>query len=298
MQVVVTGANGLLGSGVVATADARDWPVTGTYHTEAPELGATLHKLDIRRTDRFDDLVDRLDPDAVVNCAAFTDVDACESEPELAHDVNGRAPGQLADVCAAHGISFCHVSTDYVFDGESDRRYPETAETNPVQVYGASKLAGERAVAAAVESPLVVRASFLFGVHGATGALVGFPSWVSGRLRDGTETPLFNDQSVTPTRSGQAAAVILDLLDAGAGGIYHVASRSCVTPYEFGAAVCRRMGADEARLRSASMDSVERPASRPRHTCLDVCRVEGELGRRQPTLAADLDAIEGSLVER
>lgn len=292
MRIVVLGANGLLGSAIVAGAVGRDWSVVGTFHTEAPDLDVEFRQLDIRQDDRFADLVDRVDPDAVVNCAAITDVDQCETELELANEVNGEAPGRLARVCANHGVEFCHLSTDYVFDGQTDERYTEAADPDPIQAYGESKLAGEQAVMAASGEPLVPRVSFLYGVHAASGALHGFPKWVRNRLRRDAVTPLFDDQSITPTRSGQAASVILDLLELNADGLYHVASRSCVTPREFGEAVCHRMAADRSLLQATSMDSVDRPARRPRYTCLDVARLEDELGDRQPTLAEDLDAID------
>lgn len=295
MEVLVTGAAGLLGSNVVTRAFDAGHHVTGTYHTTVPELPVPTRRLDIRDTDAFRSIAEELVPDMVVNCAAMTDVDDCEASPDRADAINGRAPGELAATCATADITFVHVSSDYVFDGESESKYAEAAEPNPIQAYGRSKLLGEKRVRENHPSPLVVRPSFEYGIHGASGELQGFPAWVVSRLGGGEDAPLFVDQRVTPTRAGQAAESILELVAAGADGTYHVASRDCVSPFEFGEAICRQIRADESLLTLATMDDVSRPAPRPTHTCLHVARLEERLGRPQPGLADDLDTIGDAL---
>lgn len=229
MEVLVTGAAGLLGSNVVTRAFDAGHHVTGTYHTTVPELPVPTRRLDIRDTDAFRSIAEELVPDMVVNCAAMTDVDDCEASPDRAEAINGRAPGELAATCAAAGITFVHVSSDYVFDGESESKYAEAAEPNPIQAYGRSKLLGEKRVRENHPTPLVVRPSFVYGIHGASGELQGFPAWVVSRLGGGEDAPLFVDQRVTPSRAGQAAKSILELVAAGADGTYHVASRDCIS---------------------------------------------------------------------
>lgn len=295
MRTLILGANGLLGSNVVADAVDRGWEVRGTVRSEEVTAPAPLSSLDIRDTDRAADLLDERSPDVVVNCAAMTDVDGCERAPDRARDVNGRAPGGLASACAHREIPFVHVSTDYVFDGRTRAPYAESDDPNPVQTYGDSKLAGERAVRASGAESLVVRLAFVYGTHGFTGELTGFPSWVRSRLADGEAVPLFTDQRVTPTRAGQAAAVLLDLVDRGMRGTFHAASRSCLTPFEFGRLLATRMDAPSTLLREGSMADVEREAPRPRYSCLDVSKLEAALDREQPTVEEDLAAIETAL---
>jgi len=292
MSLLVVGANGLLGSTFVSTAHERSVGVRGTYHSTRPDFDIPLTQFDLRDHDKFDEILDRHDPDAVVNCAALTDVDGCEETPELAHEVNGAAPGAMATACADEGIAFVHVSTDYVFDGTERDPYAEEATPNPLQVYGESKLAGERAVRRAPGDALLSRLSFVWGVHGATGTLTGFPAWVRDQFQSGEEVSLFTDQWVTPTRAGQAAATILDLLDVGATGCYHVASRSCVTPYAFGEQLAGTLGHGTNALVEGSTDDVDRPAPRPTYTCLDTGAVASTLGRPQPTVHDDLAAVE------
>lgn len=291
MDLLVIGAGGLLGSNVVAEGVRRDHSVTGTYHSSVPSLDVTLERLDIRDEETFHTLLDTYRPDAVVNCAARTDVDACEEDEEAAFEVNGKAPGRLATACRDSGCRFVHISTDYVFDGDADTPYSETAATEPVQIYGASKLEGERMVWEADAGALITRLSFIWGWHQATDVLTGFPAWVRNRLVSSDSTALFTDQSVTPSRAGQAAATILDLVASDHAGTFHVTSRSCVTPYQFGIELCEYFDASPELLEKGSMSAVNRSAVRPSYTCLDVSKVEKALGRKQPTLEADLAAV-------
>lgn len=293
MDVFVVGAGGLLGSNVVATAIDRGMSVAGSYHSTQSSLGIPLRELDIRASEEFEKLLAEFSPSVVINCAAMTDVDKCEQRPERAHSINADAPSAMARRCSEHGVGFVHISTDYVFDGESDERYGEESEPNPLQAYGRSKLAGDRNVCSAHNSPLIVRPSFVYGVNreSETAELAGFPAWVRSRLNANQEVSLFTDQYVTPSRAGSTAETLLDLVDDEARGTYHVAARSCVTPYEFGRMIASTMGVGADALKEGSQSDVIRPAARPVNTCLDVENVEARLGRTQPTLQEDIDGI-------
>jgi len=295
MDVLVLGAGGLLGSNVAATAQTRDTGVSGTYHSTEPSLDVPMQQFDIRDEDAVSDLLNECDPDLVVNCAAMTDVDGCEDAPEEAFAVNGRAPGAVAERCHEREIDLVHISTDYVFDGSASKPYEESASPNPIQVYGESKLTGEHEVREVYPDALQVRLSFVWGIHRGTDALTGFPAWVRDRLAAAEPTPLFIDQSVTPTRAGTAAATILALVDAGQSGLFHVAARNCVTPHDFGAQICERMDADTSLIESGRRAALDRPAERPAYTCLDVGKVERTLDDRQPTLAEDIEVVSGLL---
>ncbi|KAB1198218.1 MULTISPECIES: NAD(P)-dependent oxidoreductase [Haloferax] len=294
MRTLVSGTNGLLGSVVVETLLGQGFDVVGGYHSEPPQFDIPLHEVDITDSERVATLVSDYEVDTVVNCAAFTDVDGCETNSELANEVNGVAPGAIAEVCAERDIDFVHYSTDYVFAGDSDERYVEDGENGPVQEYGASKLTGEESVRNADSDALILRLSFVYGARGDTGELTGFPQWVASTLAAGDEVPLFTDQQFTPSRAGHVAETTRSLLEADATGTFHVTSRSCVTPYEFGEEICNLTGGDDALIESSSMSDLNRKAARPQNSCLDVSKVEEELGRPQPTLADDLVAIEGS----
>jgi len=295
MRLLVLGANGLLGSNVVHAGLRRKWDVCGTYHSAEPDFDIPLVQLSLEATEEFDELLVDYAPDVVVNCAAMTDVDACEQHPEQARLINGDAPGRLAASCAAADIELVHVSTDYVFDGTERTPYLESTEPNPIQAYGESKLVGEQEVRDKHSSALVPRLSFVWGIHRGSNELEGFPAWVLEQLRAGESIPLFTDQWVTPTRAGQAAETILDLIEADAAGRYHVACTSCVTPYEFGERLAARAGISQKLLTGGTTNDVDRDAARPKYSCLEVAAVEDELGCTQPTLAEDIDSIWGDV---
>ncbi|EJN57923.1 SDR family oxidoreductase [Halogranum rubrum] len=291
MKILVVGADGLLGSNVVATGLRLGHEVVGTTRGERPHNEATTHEFDVRNATRFRELLDTVKPDFAVNCAAMTDVDRCESEAELANEVNARAPAIMAERCTEQHVGFVHISTDYVFDGTVRSPYDEAASPNPIQAYGETKLRGDRAVLGTHEGSLVVRPSFVYGIHRGHDRLTGFPAWVRDQLQSEPEVSLFTDQWVTPTRAGHAATVIFELLDEDVTGVTNVASRSCVTPFEFGTLVQEHVADSSSKISSSTRDAIERPATRPQYTCLDVSRVEELLDRPEPTLVEDLAQI-------
>ncbi|WP_117594490.1 dTDP-4-dehydrorhamnose reductase [Haloprofundus halophilus] len=291
MTVLVLGAGGLLGSSVTAEAMDRGRAVVAAFHSQAPEFETELVQYDVTDTEDFIGLLVEYEPDVVVNCAAMTDVDGCEARPERAREVNGRAPGRLAECAADHDVDFVHVSTDYVFNGRASQSYEEASGTNPIQAYGRSKRLGEQRVQESHSEALVVRLSFVYGQRGDSGRLEGFPSWVREQLDAGDSLPLFADQHVTPSRAGHVAETIFDLLSLDASGVVHVASSSCVSPYEIGLTMADIVGESTEKISKSALADVERDAERPRHTCLDVKKVESLLDRPQPTLEEDLRAI-------
>ncbi len=290
MTVLVLGASGLLGSNVAVTARQRNNRVVGTYHTNHPDLDVESHRCNLENDGAVANLVDEHDPDLVVNCAAIADVDECERDPEAAREINSDAPGRIAELCDKREVSFVHISTDYVFDGERRHPYSEDHTPNPIQTYGRTKRAGERAVFEANADSLILRLSFVYGIHRSSGDLTGFPAWVRDELQAGNEVPLFTDQYITPSRAGQVADTILGLVAMDESGLFHVACRNCVTPYQFGQEIASRISTT-GNIVEGSRNDVDRTAPRPGYTHLDFDKVETILGRPQPTLEEDLDTL-------
>jgi dTDP-4-dehydrorhamnose reductase len=206
-------------------------------------------------------------PDAVIHCAAWTDVDGAEAEEEAATLLNGRAAGIVAAAARAVGAAVVYPSTDYVFDGASERPYVESDPVAPQSAYGRSKLAGEQAVAAANERHFIVRTSWLFGTGGKN-----FVDTMLGLGRD--EVRVVDDQVGRPTYTGHLATALVELAETDAYGIHHIAGggEPC-SWFEFAKAIFSEAELD-VRVVPCSTDEFPRPAQRPAYSVLDSERPE------------------------
>ncbi len=285
--VLVVGGAGLLGQYVCDEAHRRGLAVVATSRGATPSRpGVAWRELDLRNRDAIRAVVRDTAPDLVVNAAALTDVDGCEDRPEEAQSVNGLAPGALAEACRAARVRFVHASTDYVFDGAGPAT--ESTPPKPLSVYGRTKLDGEQRVLAADPSALVLRLSAVFGwnrVSPKTNAV----TWILKMAESGQEIRLFRDQRITPTYAKTAAQAALDLADVKARGIFHVASRDCVSRLEMGEAVVEAFGIPGVKLVPIVMGSLALKAPRPPAPCLVVTKVEETLKRPMPGFRACLE---------
>jgi dTDP-4-dehydrorhamnose reductase len=263
MRCLVFGGAGMLGQAVVAEVRSRGWDALGLARAEA----------DITDRERLLHWAGEFRPEVIVNCAAFTRVDDCETETERAFAVNGEAVEHAAEAAARAGAALVQVSTDYVFGGEAREPYREDAATAPRSVYGRSKLEGERR-ALAYERSLVVRTSWLFGPGG--------PNFVATmvRLIEAGQLPLrvVRDQEGCPTYTRFLAAALLDLARAGATGIVHYRNREPVSWYAFATEIAR-LWRGTAAVVPVTTAEVPRPAPRPAYSVLDVARFEEIAGR-------------------
>ncbi len=205
----------------------------------------------------------------LVNAAAFTDVERAEDHPELAYRVNAEAPTVLARAAREAGLVFVHVSTDFVFDGTKVGPYLETDEPNPLSVYGASKLEGERAIAEAAPSAIIVRTGWLFGPGGAD-----FPTKILAAARDHRELNVVDDEIGSPTYSIDLADGIVSLVMRGAQpGIYHLVGSGTVSRYDMALRILQLAGVDVAVSRAHAADFPTR-ALRPRNSALDTGKAQ------------------------
>jgi len=213
-------------------------------------------------------------PDYVVNAAAFTHVDRCETERELAHAANAVGPGVLARACASLGSKLAHVSTDYVFAGDASSPYREDDEPAPATAYGATKLEGERRVLAASEDSLVVRTSWVFGEgRNFIGAILN----QARARRDGTASgPLavVDDQRGRPTYAEDLAAAIVALLECGARGVYHVSNAGVATWWDLARESLDLAGFSDLAVDRIRTEDLNLPARRPRWSVLDCSKAE------------------------
>ncbi|HPZ96336.1 MAG TPA: dTDP-4-dehydrorhamnose reductase [Mycobacterium sp.] len=251
-RMVITGAGGQVGGLLVDAARRRGYDV------------AALTRADLDITDAAAVRGHVHPGDLVVNCAAFTNVDAAEAEPEAAHAINAVGPGVLAAACASAGAGLVHISTDYVFSGEAGRGYEVDDPTGPTCVYGVTKLAGEQAVLAAMRDSrevYVVRTSWVY-----TGGDGSDFVAVMRRLATTTDRVLdvVDDQTGSPTYARDLVSALLEIAAGGVRGpILHVANAGAVSRYEQARAVFAELGQDPERVRPVGTDAVPRPARRP-----------------------------------
>lgn len=252
----------MLGRAVVRLARRRGAAALGLSHAEADITGGSV----------VSGWVAAFRPQLVVNCAALTKVDDCESRRDEAMAVNGSAVGAMAAAARAAGARFVQVSTDYVFDGRASAPIGEAAPTGPLSVYGETKLEGERQ-ALAVEGALVVRTSLVFGSGGEN-----FVATMARMLRAGEPIRVVDDQVSCPTYTAFLARALLDLATVGASGLVHYGNPPGVSRFDLARAIADIV-APGAAIAAAKTEEFPRPARRPAYSVLDVSRFESLVGR-------------------
>jgi dTDP-4-dehydrorhamnose reductase len=253
MRLLVTGAAGMLGRELCDAAQAAGHDVAGLTRAD----------LDITDADAVGGAVAAHRPDAVINCAAWTDVDGAEADEAAATAINGTGAGQVARAAHRAGARTVHVSSDYVFDGAASEPYAEDAATNPQSAYGRSKLAGEVAVAeAAPDTAAIVRSSWLFGRHGG--------NFVATMLRLGAErdeVAVVDDQVGCPTWTGHLAPALLAVAERGLTGTLHLAGGGSCSWFDLARAAFAAADVSCA-VHPQSTAQLGRPAPRPAYSVL------------------------------
>ncbi|HUB76280.1 MAG TPA: dTDP-4-dehydrorhamnose reductase [Solirubrobacteraceae bacterium] len=248
MRLLVTGARGMLGREVAAVAEARAHETIALGHGD---LDVTDER-DVRA------VVAGERPDAIVNCAAFTDVDGAEAAEPEALELNGRAPGLLAAAASATAAQLIHVSTDYVFDGAAARPYLESDPVRPQSAYGRSKLAGELAVRAAGPQHAVARTAWLFGTGGRNFVATMLALADSGQ----EEVAVVTDQVGSPTFAGHLASALVDIAERRLAGVRHTAGAGACSWNELARAAFAQAGL-ACTVKAVTSDHFPRPAKRP-----------------------------------
>ena len=251
-KVLITGANGQLGHELVRATIASGHEVVATSH----------ETLDITDKTAVEAVITETRPDVVIHAAAWTAVDACESDPDKALLVNGTATKFIADAAHAVGAHVVYISTDYVFDGSKTSAYDESDATNPQSVYGSSKLAGERALGA---TDAIVRISWVCGFYG--GNMVK----TILRLAEQPQLKFVDDQIGNPTFADDAAEMIVRLATEKRPGTWHVTNQGEVSWYEFAREVLIAAGFDANKVAPIKTHELQppRPATRPFNSVLN-----------------------------
>lgn len=251
MKILLTGARGQLGREILPFLDPHEVVAVGSADLDITDRALVLGALH------------DLGPDVVINCAAMTAVDACETEVDRAYAVNAMAVRHLAEGARAVGAHLATVSTDYVFDGTKEGPYHEWDDPCPVSVYGRSKRAGE---VEAGPGATVVRTAWVCGEHGHN-----MVKTILRLLGEHDTLTFVDDQIGHPTFAGDLAPVLRDLALSRRPGTFHVTNQGAVSWFEFARAVAEAAGADPARVRPCSTEELgmDYPAPRPANSVLD-----------------------------
>lgn len=270
-RVLVLGRYGQLARALAATP----WPDGWTPAFAGRET------LDLTRTERIAPFLAGQGPDVVINTAAFTAVDAAETNEASAFALNAEAPAAIAEACRAQGRLLINLSTDYVFSGDGGAPYAEDAPTAPLNVYGRSKAEGEQRVMAADPDALVVRTAWLLSPRS------GFVRAILSRATAGAPLRVVSDQRGNPTQASDLAAALVGIAEkrlsgVGSGGLLHVAGQDPATWFDLAEALARAAGRPAGSVQAIDSETHISVAVRPRDSRLDVTRLKSVYGITLP----------------
>lgn len=268
MKILLFGGSGQLGYELIARAHDLNFEV----------VSPVISEIDITDLQQVVRLTEAVKPEMVMNCAAYTAVDKAEEEHDLAFKINCDGAGNVAEGARKAGARMIHISTDYVFDGTHSKPIPEDAATNPINVYGASKLAGEKLVAKTLgDKSLIVRTSSLHGKKG-----INFVHTMIKLFGEREKLQVVNDQFMSPCWAGWLAEVLLDLSRIGASGILHACCSGVVSWHDFALEILELVGTRLEKkpvLEPIGAAQYARPAKRPSYSALDCTCLSQLLGR-------------------
>lgn len=267
MQVVVCGSSGMLATDVIAIFSQMGHQVTDL----------SIEDLDITKLEAVSLKLKALQPDLVFNAAGYTNVDGCESEPDLAYQVNCLGTRNLAIATDELGAAIVHISTDYVFGGKGNQPYREYDSVNPRSIYGKSKLDGEIMVRQHCRRHYIIRTAWLFGYHGNN-----FVRTMLSLAKEREVLRVVNDQMGSPTYTRDLAEAIAELVKKPTYGTYHLTNSDSCTWFTFAQEILELAGINNVRVEPITTEQLNRPAERPRYSVLDnyVWRLDGHQALR------------------
>ena len=259
MKILITGSSGMLGTDLVNLLKSRE---ASLEHN--PEVIEAPHEvLDITLEDRVSDYIFTHTPDIIVNCAAFTNVDKCETEREAAFSVNALGPKYLASAAKKCGARVIQISTDFVFDGNGNRPYTEEDQTNPLSEYGRTKLEGERNIQSYCDSYLIVRTSWLFGHNG-----INFAAKMLELAEQHKELSIVTDETGSPTYTPDLAEALWILIKQKCEGVINISNDGSCSRYEWAEYIFETMGF-KIKMNPIKSSEYKRPAKVPLNSTLN-----------------------------
>ncbi len=278
MKILITGSSGMLGQALCGELSGK-CEVAGLDVERVQSTEYRVQKFikcDITEREKTIAAIAAIKPDVVIHTAAYTDVDGCEQNPKEAHKVNALGTETIALACRKCRSLLCYISTDFVFDGKKESAYLESDQPRPLNIYGRSKLAGERYVQTILKEFLIVRSSWLFGQGGKNFVLTILKKAQTEKIIE-----VVSDQFGSPTYAQDLAEAVSNLIDLTAGprGIYHITNSGSCSWYEFAQAIKELAGLD-MEFRPVSSAEYLRAARRPRMSILDNRRYRVDTGNK------------------
>ena len=259
MKILITGSSGMLGTDLVNLLKSRE----ASFEHNPEVIEAPHEVLDITLEDRVSDFISTHTPDIVVNCAAFTNVDKCETEREDAFSVNALGPKYLAAAANKCGARVIQISTDFVFDGNGNRPYTEEDQTNPLSEYGRTKLEGERNIQSYCDSYLIVRTSWLFGHNG-----INFAAKMLELAEQHKELSIVTDETGSPTYTPDLAEALWILIKQKCEGVINISNDGSCSRYEWAEYIFETMGF-KIKMNPIKSSDYKRPANVPLNSTLN-----------------------------
>jgi len=287
-KILVTGGNGQLGK------ELREF---SSLHTGLDFVFLSREDLPIEQFELVRNYFNTLKPGYCINCAAYTAVDKAESEEDLAFLINGEAVGVLAAVCKEHNTKFVHISTDYVFNGDATYPYTENFPTDPINVYGASKLEGEKQAMELNPDSIIIRTSWLYSSFGKN-----FVKTMMKLMNEKDEIKVINDQLGSPTNAEDLAETIFNVIANchlqiynWDPGIYNFSNKGIITWYDFAKAI-KEIINSPCSIKPISTAEYPTPAKRPAYSVLDKTKIQKTFGVQlkdwKKSLASCIEKIE------
>ena len=270
-KIIITGATGMLGTAITNALQGHDL------------YGYSSKELDITCSFKLDQIVKSIKPDYIINCAAYTAVDLAETDQEKAFKINALAVQKMAQVAYQYQATLIHFSTDYVFNGAATQPYLPLQETDPINVYGASKLAGEKSIAQVNGRHYIFRISWLYAPHGKN-----FFKWVAGT--DMKELKIVDSQTGSPTSALDVSSFIKHLVknDPETYGVYHFTNQGAMTWFEFAIAINKKLNLDKIIHPVAEFKTT---AKRPTYSVMDGSDTIKVFNYEIPTVEEGLDEV-------
>lgn len=281
MKVLITGANGLLGQHLTKLLLNKNYEVVATGRGESrlpfePSGNYTYHTMDIANAFDTYAIMSREKPDVVVHAAAMTQVDDCEKQPELCERINVQGTAQILTDAESFSSHFIYISTDFVFDGEKGN-YSEEEDTNPISLYGFSKLQAESMVQVSDIPFAIVRTCLVYG-NLLKGTRSNIVSWVKESLEQDKTIQVVSDQLRTPTYVGDLAKGIALIIEQKATGIYHISGKDWLTPYDIALKTAATFQLDASKIVKVDASTFKQPGRRPLKTGFIIEKARKELG--------------------